>query len=520
MYLIKTFSLIEVCSDHYLLNPSISAKIPSVTLRDILFALEQQEKHEITEEQLHCLANKYAVDFTELKHILLSTLRLIKPLLPRKLRHIYIQTDDELVATLLRETLETHYTVLDYSTINPNQPTPALLIYYRQNYSSPDLKAIQQTLPDQIYLITGGVIHDQLILDNLYFNHSGLPTHADHLAHLLTEQDESFAFYRKLIERDIHEFPLLPLNACQRGYIAYAIHQFIKHLTHFDDHPATFDTLNWQWRVHLSTFDIQKRITKPMRADLIHVDTEVYDDILNTHAKQALAMIPIGNVCLTHANTTMIKKVIADETKLAPPDNPHILPCGTISTSLLSARKPSLRAFAHKKLALSTIQSMLIQSFSPNHLGHRPYPSAGGIYPIEPVVFLFNERITHHQPFISGCYHFRPLQKQLDLVKTLDLSTALQQFYGNMITQDTSPNVCILYLAHVGKSIFKYRYRGYRHVLMEVGSMYQQMTLVAQNLGLGSSVWSSFSDHQVMHALALDNQVYLPLMMQLVGYAE
>lgn len=520
MYLIKAFSLIDICADHYLLHLSISAKISSETLRNILYALKQQKKNEITEQQLIRLANTNGVDFEALKHTLSSTLRLIKPLLPRKFQQIYIQADDELVSTLLRETLQTHYTVGDYSTINQNQPAPSLLIYFRQNYSDPDLNLIQQTLPDQIYLITCGVIHDQLILDNLYFNRSGLPSHADHLAQLLAEQDTQLAFYRKLIDRNIHELPLLPLNSCQRGYIAHAIHQFVTRLTHFDDRPAAFDTLNWRWRIDLSSFDIQKEIAKSMGPDLVDIDSEVYDDILSTHAKQALAIIPFGNLCLTHATETIINKVIADETKVATSENPHTLSCHATTNSPLSARKPSLRSFANKKMDLATIQSMLVQSFSPNYLGHRPYPSAGGIYSIEPVVFLFNERIAHHQPIISGCYHFRPLQNTLELVKALDLSIAIQQFYHGMITQDTSPNLCILYLAHVGKSIFKYRYRGYRHVLMEVGSMYQQIAMVAQDLGLRSSVWSSFNDHQVMYELGLDNRTFLPLTMQFVGYEE
>jgi SagB-type dehydrogenase family enzyme len=247
---------------------------------------------------------------------------------------------------------------------------------------------------------------------------------------------------------------------------------------------------------------------------------EVYDDILRTHAKQSLAIMPFGNFYMSYANETTIAEVIADETTLAPNDNPLIIPCHSATTTPLSDRKPSLRKFSEQKLPFDLIQSILIQSFSLNRFGHRPYPSAGGVYSIEPVIFLFSERVSHHEPIVSGCYHFKPRQNRLELIKTLHLSLAVQQFYHGMIVENTSPQLCILYLAHVEKSIFKYRYRGYRHALMEVGSMYQQASMVAQELGLRSSVWSSFNDHQVMCELNLDQRIFLPLTMQFIGYED
>ena len=82
------------------------------------------------------------------------------------------------------------------------------------------------------------------------------------------------------------------------------------------------------------------------------------------------------------------------------------------------------------------------------------------------------------------------------------------------------PCFSILYLASIGKAIFKYRYRGYRHALMEAGSMYQQATITGQKIELRNTVWSTFSDQELLHAVELDHSSYMPLTLQLFGYGD
>ena len=40
------------------------------------------------------------------------------------------------------------------------------------------------------------------------------------------------------------------------------------------------------------------------------IDSEVYHDILKTHAKEALTFIPFGNMCLSRVNPKMIALLI------------------------------------------------------------------------------------------------------------------------------------------------------------------------------------------------------------------
>ncbi|MCX7114337.1 MAG: SagB/ThcOx family dehydrogenase [Gammaproteobacteria bacterium] len=250
------------------------------------------------------------------------------------------------------------------------------------------------------------------------------------------------------------------------------------------------------------------------------IDVDVYNDILKMHAKEALTFIPFGNMCLSPVNPETIASIAAIESTFPSEGlKKTVIPCVS-SKGVLNERQPSLRQFSKKMIDFSDIQTLLINAFSPNHLGHRPYPSAGALYPIEPILFIFKERVYHDKPFESGCYHFKPVSQTLDLIKKMEMKPTINRLFHGLIEEDAPPNLCILYVVHIGKSIFKYRYRGYRHALMEVGSMYQQVTMVSQSLGLGGTVWSGFNDYQLMHELGLNRRMFLPLTMQFLGYRE
>lgn len=251
------------------------------------------------------------------------------------------------------------------------------------------------------------------------------------------------------------------------------------------------------------------------------IDPDVYNDILKTHAKEALTFIPFGHLCLSPVNPKAIASIAALESRFTSLDKQEriIITCES-SEVVLQERQPSLRQFSKKMLNFSDIDTLLINSFSPNRLGKRPYPSAGALYPIEPILFIFKERVCHAKPLDSGCYHFKPVNRTLELIKKMEMLPTISRLFHGLVDENAPPNLCILYLMHIGKSIFKYRYRGYRHALMEVGSMYQQVTMVSQSLGLGSTVWSGFNDYQVMHELGLNRREFLPLTMQFLGYRE
>lgn len=250
------------------------------------------------------------------------------------------------------------------------------------------------------------------------------------------------------------------------------------------------------------------------------LDAQVYQDVRKTYARETISFIKHGNISITDVNPKLIARVQFTECEISP-FHKHDIDCNT-STRPAFVRKASSFSFVDKKIAFADIQRFLVDSFAIQATGSRPYPSAGGLYPVEPLVFLFNDKIDGMQDAPAGCYHFRSVSKKLQFIKAMDM----HHFYANVLhgfvgeNPESWPNFCVLYVAHIGKAIFKYRYRGYRHALMEAGSMYQHATLVSQQNGLRTTVWSTFSEPQMLYELGLDHGTYQPLTMQLFGYGE
>lgn len=249
-----------------------------------------------------------------------------------------------------------------------------------------------------------------------------------------------------------------------------------------------------------------------------YLDSRVYHDILKTYAKETIAFMEYGNLSITNMSSTLTNQIQFTEAEMSP-FHKHDIECENTSSTLIS-RQPSVGVFNDKKIDFLAIQHLLIQCFSPSETGTRPYPSAGGLYPIEPLVFLFKERINHFENNTSGCYHFRSISKTLQLLKPLTMPYFFDKLLHGYMDNNQLPCFGIMYTANIGKTLFKYRYRGYRHALMEVGSMYQQATICSEKIGLRNTVWSTFSDQEMLYALDLDHSAYMPLTMQFFGYRK
>ena len=248
-----------------------------------------------------------------------------------------------------------------------------------------------------------------------------------------------------------------------------------------------------------------------------YLDMNVYRDILKSNAKETISLMSFGNLSITNMSTTLLQQVQFTETEILP-FHQHDIDCADF-TPTQEPRQPSVAVYNEKPLDFKTLQQLLINAFA-DHEGRRPYPSAGALYCVEPLVFLFEERLHEFKATMSGCYHFRPVTKQLQLIKAMNLAHFYDKLLHGFMKQGHLPCFGILYVVNISKAIFKYRYRGYRHALMEVGSMYQQATRCAEELGLRNTVWSTFSDQEMLYALELDHGAYMPITMQFFGYSE
>lgn len=245
------------------------------------------------------------------------------------------------------------------------------------------------------------------------------------------------------------------------------------------------------------------------------IDAQVYHDVLKAYSKETISFLDYGNLSITTVAAKHISRVEFTECEISP-FRKHEIDCSEIQATF--KRPASVQSFSDKKIIFSDIQKFLVNCFSPSEEGHRPYPSAGGLYPIEPLVFLFAERTSNKPDLSSGCYHYRGVSKKLQLIKKIDTQLFFKELLHGYFDLSHLPCFALLYTAHLGKTIFKYRYRGYRQALMEAGSMYQQAILISQQMGLRNTVWSTFSEPEMLYHLELDPGTYLPLTMHFFGY--
>lgn len=268
MYIINDYQLVASASHVFLSHDNKGAKIANQTLINILKSLQQQAKHEISEEELNLLAVQFSVDIEQLKTVLIKQLDILKPLKTRKFPKMYISSDDELVSSLLYDSFISHYDVLRVSADYLDFSSDSLVLFYRNNYSHTDFKKLYHHLKDGVYVITAGVLNKLLIIDNLYFNGSGLPTHVSTLHQLMAylhsdvpaTKNNWLLYYRGLVKDGIESFPEPAVNACQQGYIAYCLFQFASQFTNLWKKPTPLDQLNWFWQADLTAFTVHREV--------------------------------------------------------------------------------------------------------------------------------------------------------------------------------------------------------------------------------------------------------------------
>jgi len=167
VYIINNFQINTISSKIYLSTDVKGVKISNNNLFLILKALLQQKNFEINDEELLVLATNYQFEVNQLKNILINQLQVIKPSLTRKFPLIYINSDNDFINTILANTYDTEYHLKVVPVNFIDFEEQSLVIFYRTNYSHADFKNLLLHLKENVYLITAGVIHKLLIIDNL-----------------------------------------------------------------------------------------------------------------------------------------------------------------------------------------------------------------------------------------------------------------------------------------------------------------------------------------------------------------
>lgn len=252
------------------------------------------------------------------------------------------------------------------------------------------------------------------------------------------------------------------------------------------------------------------------------LDTKVLDETLEFHAKSnytihettrhlsTLHHIPDRELNqLTgkeHQLNTLTTETDGDESSLYALGQDHHL-----------MRNESCDHFCGRPLPFSIVRDLFapaLRRVGSNH--KRGYPSAGALFPVEIFCINLHNRITNW-PSDSMALHLLPVSRRLEAhsaeININQLENAITPQNSNI----GAPGLALVYVIHLPKAIFKYRYRGYRHALMEAGSLYMLTDLRCKELNLQSRPWSAFTDHQITKLLDLNPTLFLPTCIQLIG---
>lgn len=177
-------------------------------------------------------------------------------------------------------------------------------------------------------------------------------------------------------------------------------------------------------------------------------------------------------------------------------------PVRKINLTDLLDHRVSYRKFSKKPVGLKQLSEILFYSagFIEDAEGklRRPYPSAGGKYPIEiyPLVLYGNE-------LQSGLYHYSPTEHALDI-----LLTPLKKEDTSSIWMSQKwfrkASVILIMTAVYHKTTDKYGEKGLPFPFIESGHIGQNIYLLAQSLGIGCCSIGQFKEKQLCKLLDIN----------------
>lgn len=178
--------------------------------------------------------------------------------------------------------------------------------------------------------------------------------------------------------------------------------------------------------------------------------------------------------------------------------------------------RQSLRNYKNKTLSKTELSYLLYEAAGLKKFGKtidqskRPYPSAGARFPLEIYPLIFN-----CDGFKKGVYHYNVKENCLELILQQDLRKwLLKATAGEWLTK---ASVIFIITGVFDRIRVKYGDRGYRYILIEVGHLAQNLSLIATELGLQSCPIGGFIDNEVNKLLDIINQKERTLYLIAVG---
>lgn len=247
------------------------------------------------------------------------------------------------------------------------------------------------------------------------------------------------------------------------------------------------------------------------------LDPAVYDRVLDFHVKGNYTIHEAfqGRTCLHLLNERDLSILTGNELKLYPDLD--------LTVDIMSGdgsffqRNESCDMFPARDLEFDLVEKLMLPLLSKQkHPYKRGYPSAGALYPIEIFLCLLNGQ-SFGWPCVDKALHLLPHTCKFEVMQHGGERNALKSAVLASSSAIGSPSLAVIYVAYLPKTLFKYRYRGYRMALMEVGSIYMLVELQAKSLGLVCRLWSAYTDTMICQALGLNPSLFFPMCVHFIG---
>lgn len=176
---------------------------------------------------------------------------------------------------------------------------------------------------------------------------------------------------------------------------------------------------------------------------------------------------------------------------------------------LISERRSVRKFDSEYQISLFELENLMYYSYgitrkekinnNGGFMGYRNVPSAGGLYPLEVYVCLFN---SHIEP---GLYHYDSLKNSLAMVRPGNHLPLMKKLImaAPAIDMDSACGV-ILVNGLIERQAIKYGERSYRFMQQECGSLTYLMSIIMENMGLGSCYTGGFIDQELNNFMQID----------------
>ena len=167
-------------------------------------------------------------------------------------------------------------------------------------------------------------------------------------------------------------------------------------------------------------------------------------------------------------------------------------------TSLLEKRHSQVHKEIEHKISIQEVSEVLWAGYGKTSRGRRTVGSGGALYPCELYPIILNSSDTPH-----GLYHYNPETCMIELLSDED---KIFNYRNYIMGLDNFNHISLIVLvtASFGRMDFKYDARSYRYILIEVGSIVQNMALAATKYGLMSCQMGGTDDRLCEKLLGID----------------